>query len=96
MQAQFAATDADIASVRANGYAAWIERQVALNYGTTGWDWLNSQGYGDVYSTNNYYNQSYPADYMAWSQLMASSDPMRKRMGLVALARVVPRPGETR
>lgn len=82
MQAQFAATDADIASVRANGYAAWIERQVALNYGTTGWDWLNSQGYGDVYSTNNYYNQSYPADYMAWSQLMASSDPMRKRMGL--------------
>jgi uncharacterized protein (DUF1800 family) len=81
-QAQFAATDTDIAFVRANGYAAWIERQVALNYGTTGWDWLNSQGYADVYSTNNYYNQSYPADYMAWSQLMASSDPMRKRMGL--------------
>lgn len=81
-QAQFSASDADIAQVRNAGYAAWIEGQVALNFGTRGWDWLNSQGYADPYSTNNYYDQSYPADYMVWQQLMAASDPMRKRMGL--------------
>lgn len=81
-QAQFSASDADIAQVRSLGYAAWIEGQVALNFGTRGWDWLNSQGYADPNSTNNYYDQSYPADYMVWQQLVAASDPMRKRMGL--------------
>ncbi|MBX9818614.1 MAG: DUF1800 domain-containing protein [Burkholderiaceae bacterium] len=81
-QAQFSASDADIAQVRNQGYAAWIEGQVALNFSTRGWDWLNSQGYGDANNTNNYYDQSYPADYMVWNQLLASSDPMRKRMGL--------------
>jgi uncharacterized protein (DUF1800 family) len=81
-QAQFSASDADIAQVRNVGYARWIEGQVALNFGTRGWDWLNAQGYADPYSSNTYYDQSYPADYMVWNQLMASSDPMRKRMGL--------------
>ena len=82
LQAQFSASDADIAQVRNGGYAAWIEGQVALNFGTRGWDWLNAQGYADPYSSNTYYDQSYPADYMVWNQLMACSDPMRKRMGL--------------
>lgn len=81
-QAQFSASDADIAQVRNLGYASWIEQQVATHFGTRGWDWLNSQGYADPYSSNNYYDQSYPADHMVWNQLMASSDPMRKRMGL--------------
>ena len=76
------AWDADIALVRSVGYAGWIERQVATHFGTRGWDWLNSQGYGDANNSNNYYDQSYPADYMVWNQLLASSDPMRKRMGL--------------
>src|SRR3990167_8189302 len=31
-QAQFSASDADIAQVRNQGYAAWIEGQVALNF----------------------------------------------------------------
>jgi len=81
-QAQFSASDADIAQVRSLGYAGWIERQVGTHFGTKGWDWLNSQGYADPYNTNNYYDQSYPGDYMAWQQLMTASDPMRKRMGL--------------
>jgi uncharacterized protein (DUF1800 family) len=80
LQAQFSASDADIAQVRAVGYSRWIEQQVATNFSTTGWDWLNARGYGDPYNTNNYYDQSYPADYMAWSQLMAGGDAMRKRM----------------
>ncbi len=80
-QAQFSATDADIASVRSLGYAPWLEGQIATGY-TTGWDWLNAQGYGDVLSTNNYYDNSAQTDYMVWSQLMSGPDPLRKRVAL--------------
>jgi len=82
LQAGLAATDADIASVRSLGYAGWIQAEVAKSSGTSGWDWLNAKGYGDVNNTANYYDNSYPGDYMIWSQLMAAQDPMRKRAAL--------------
>jgi uncharacterized protein (DUF1800 family) len=81
-QAQFSASDADIASVRSLGYAHWLEAQVAKSSGIMGWDWLNAQGYGDVSSPNNYYDNTYPGDYMIWRQLMGAPDPTRKRMAL--------------
>jgi uncharacterized protein (DUF1800 family) len=80
-QAAFSASDADIASVRSLGYARWLEGQIATGY-TTAWDWLNVQGYGDVNSSNNYYDNTYPADYMIWNQLMTAPDPVRKRAAL--------------
>ena len=82
LQAQFSAGDADITSVRAMGYAPWLERQAAVPLGQTGWDWLNAKGYGDVLNTNNYYDNSYPGDYMVWNQLMAAPDALRKRVAL--------------
>jgi len=82
LQAGFGATDADIASVRNLGYAGWIQAEIAKPSGISGWDWLNSQGYGNVYSTANYYDDARPGDYMIWSQLMAAPDPMRKRAAL--------------
>ncbi|NTV86046.1 MAG: DUF1800 domain-containing protein, partial [Burkholderiaceae bacterium] len=82
LQAQFSASDAEIAAVRAEGYAGWLERQVAQPYGPTGWDWLNGQGYGDALNPANFYDNSYPGDYMIWNQLMAAPDAMRKRMAL--------------
>jgi uncharacterized protein (DUF1800 family) len=81
MQAQFSASDADIASVRALGCVPWLQQQIAASY-TTGWDWLGSQGYDDPLDTGNYYDSSAPGDYMAWSQLIASSAPVRMRMAL--------------
>jgi uncharacterized protein (DUF1800 family) len=81
LQAQFSASDADIAAVRNQGYVAWLQNQVAASY-TRGWDWLNFQGYSDVYNSNNYYDQTYPADFMVWNQLMASGAPVRARMAL--------------
>ncbi len=80
-QAAFSATETDIASVRSLGYARWLEAQIATGY-TTAWDWLMVQGYGDVNSTNNYYDNTYPADYMIWNQLMTAPDPVRKRAAL--------------
>ncbi|HOF51642.1 MAG TPA: DUF1800 family protein [Rhodoferax sp.] len=81
LQAQFAATDADIASVRSLGYARWLERQIATSW-TTGWDWLMVQGYGDVQSSNNYYDRSEQTDFMVWNQLITAPDPFRKRAAL--------------
>lgn len=80
-QAQFAATEADIASVRSLGYAPWLQRQIAMGY-TTGWDWLVSKGYSDPTNPGNYYDATSPADYMVWSQLASAPDALRKRMAL--------------
>jgi uncharacterized protein (DUF1800 family) len=81
-QAQFSASDADIAAVRSAGFAAWLQQQIVRPIGTTGWDWLNNQGYGDVNNTANYYDSNSPTDYMMWSQLMTAPDAVRKRMAL--------------
>ena len=82
LQAQFSASDAEIASVRSLGYAQWIESQMVKSSGVLGWDWLNAQGYGDANSPSNFYDNTTPGDYMVWSQLMAAPDAARKRMAL--------------
>ena len=82
MQAQFSASDADIAALRSKGYAPWLTEQMRAPASPTGFDWLNSRGYAVVDSTNRYYDNSYPGDYMIWNQLMTSPDATRKRMAL--------------
>lgn len=82
MQAQFSASDSDVAAVRSMGFSAWLQQQIALLVSTTGWDWLNNKGYGDVLNPANYYDSNAPADYMAWSQLITAPDAARKRMAL--------------
>ena len=78
LQAQMSASDVDIAAVQAQGYSAWLLAQMSAPISETGWDWLMRQGYnveGAVFS-------SAPADYMAWNQLIASPDAVRKRLAL--------------
>ena len=82
LQAQFSASDAEIASVRTKGYATWLREQMAVPLGTFGFDWLNQRGYATISSTTNYYDNTYPGDYMLWNQLMTSPDPVRKRVAL--------------
>jgi uncharacterized protein (DUF1800 family) len=81
-QVQFSASDAEVTAVRSAGFATWLQQQIARPIGVTGWDWLESKGYGDVNNSANYYDSNTPADYMMWSQLMAEPDAMRKRMAL--------------
>lgn len=81
LQAQFCASDADIAAVRAQGCVPWLQGQIAASY-ITGWDWLASQGYDDPLNSSNYYDSSAPADAMIWSQLIAGTAPVRARMAL--------------
>lgn len=82
LQAQFSASDAEIAAVRSKGYAAWLSAQMAAPAGMTGSNWLDIRGYGSIDSATNYYDNAYPGDYMIWNQLMTSSDAVRKRVAL--------------
>ncbi|MET0543524.1 MAG: DUF1800 family protein, partial [Variovorax sp.] len=72
LQAQFSASEADIAAVRSKGYLPWLGEQVDMAPTQTGWDWLSSKPYNTVY-----------VDNMIWNQLMTSTDGFRKRMALV-------------
>ncbi len=83
LQAQLTVSNADIAAVRSQGGAAWLEAQYARAPGPTGWDWLNSRGYDAINNATQFYDSNYPGDYMVWSQLMTTPDPVRQRMALV-------------
>ncbi|HEX7867485.1 MAG TPA: DUF1800 domain-containing protein [Variovorax sp.] len=71
LQAQFSASDAEIAAVRAKGYMPWLSEQFGAAREPKAWDWVN----GKPYETVN-------ADAMIWRQLMTAADPLRKRMAL--------------
>ncbi|TXT41196.1 MAG: hypothetical protein FD135_527 [Comamonadaceae bacterium] len=82
LQAQFSASDTEMAAVRSQGYTPWLAQQFAAPASTTGFDWLNARGYASIDSTTRYFDNGYPGDYMIWHQLMTSSDTVRKRMAL--------------
>ena len=78
LQASLSSSEADIAAVQAQGYATWLDMQMALPVGTTGWDWLMSQGYNRL---DVRFNSAY-ADFMIWNQLITGRDSLRKRVAL--------------
>ena len=87
LQVQISALPSDIAEVRDQGYQHWIEQRMADDW-VSGWDWLNSQGFGDQYATTKvggtipYYRMDFMGDYLGWYQLMAAPAQMRVRMAL--------------
>ncbi len=82
LQAQFSASDTEIAAVQSRGYKAWLQSQFAAPASTSGVAWLDARGYGTVDGVFRYYDNSYPGDYMIWNQLVASSDAVRMRCAL--------------
>jgi uncharacterized protein (DUF1800 family) len=81
LQAQFSASDEEIAKVRGMGYAAWLATQFAALPGVGAWDWLNQRGYGAV-DNARYYDNTYPGDHALWFQLFNAPDAVRKRVAL--------------
>jgi uncharacterized protein (DUF1800 family) len=79
LKASLAATEAEIADIRSVGYLAWLDKQMDIPVNQTGVAWLSSRGYDQV-TVDEFYNQSTYADYMVWNQLIASPDPVRKRL----------------
>ncbi len=82
LQAQFSASDAEIASLRAKGTALWLNDQMNAPNSITGWDWLDSMGYNVISNDTRYYDQEYLSDRMIWNQLLTSPDAVRKRAAL--------------
>jgi uncharacterized protein (DUF1800 family) len=78
LQAQFAVTDADLAAVKANGYAAWLNTNYNAALGQTGVAWLDSRGHNSITIEQRYFWPQF-GDFMIWNQLLAGPDQMRKR-----------------
>ena len=81
LQSQLSASDQDISNLKAGNFAGYLQQQFARPASQSGWDWLESRGYG-VSDTNRYFFTTYPAEYMLWNQLFTAPDSMRKRMAL--------------
>lgn len=81
LQAQFAASPADITNVRTLGYDAWLTQQFAGVQSQTGTDWLNSRNWHVPDEKDKYFNPI-AADWMSWRMMMTGSDQLRKRCAL--------------
>lgn len=81
LQTQFSASDADIATVKTQGYSAWLNSQYGMATSTSLWDWLDSHGYNAI-TQDKYYFHVEPAENGLWYQLIASPDQLRKRITL--------------
>ncbi|MGJ7604133.1 DUF1800 domain-containing protein [Variovorax sp. LT1R20] len=71
LQAQFSASDAEIADVRNKGYLPWLSEQFSAPRAQSAWEWIDSKPW-----------DSAAIDAAIWRQLMVSADPVRKRMAL--------------
>jgi uncharacterized protein (DUF1800 family) len=77
-QATLGASNADIASVQAGTYQAWLDAQFALPRGQGHYDWLVAHGYSD----EAYRNSTQGLDNTIWRKLIAGTDPLRQRVTL--------------
>jgi uncharacterized protein (DUF1800 family) len=80
-QAQFAATDSDIAALKTRGFSNWLDANFDAAPGQTGVAWLTAQGYNSITSEQRYFWPQF-GDFMIWNQLLAGPDQVRKRMAL--------------
>ena len=78
LHAQFSASEAEIAAVKAKGYATWLDEQLALPNSQSGWDWLVSKGYSAI-DTNEFFFANGTHQYMVWHQLCQAPDSVRRR-----------------
>ncbi|MBY0368366.1 MAG: DUF1800 domain-containing protein [Burkholderiaceae bacterium] len=77
-QAGFAASSADIATVKANGYAAWLDAQFALPVTDSHFDWMVANGYATVDHRNDFGG----LDNTIWRKLLTAPDTLRQRVVL--------------
>ncbi|HEX9474142.1 MAG TPA: DUF1800 domain-containing protein [Steroidobacteraceae bacterium] len=80
-QAQFSATDVDIAALKSLGYSSWLDAGFSTALGQTGVAWLDAHGYNSITAEQRYFWPQF-GDFMIWNQLLAGPDQMRKRMAL--------------
>ena len=82
LQAAVGATDVDIAAVRTQGYAAWLDAQMALPRGERAWDWMMARGYGAIDSRALYDSGAPTVEFAVLQQVTQGADAVRKRVAL--------------
>ena len=81
LRASLSASDAEITNIKSVGYEPWLTAQMDTAIAQTGVAWLASRGYDQV-TVDNFFDNEYPGDYMAWNQLMSDANGVRKRAAL--------------
>jgi uncharacterized protein (DUF1800 family) len=79
--AQFSARYDDIKAVQTLGYGPWLAQAMSLPNSLGGWEWLRAKGY-DAINEHEYFFKDNLTNYMVWYQVMASPDPVRRRIAL--------------
>lgn len=77
-QAGFAASDADITKLKADGFTAWLDQQFNVPRTTSHYDWLVAKGYG----AESYKYSLSGMDATLWRKLIGSPDQLRQRVVL--------------
>ena len=77
-QAAFGATDPLIGRVKALGYSAWLDEQLAQPIGPSRYDWMVAQGHAVEANISAFTG----ADNALWRKLIASPDVLRQRVAL--------------
>ncbi|MBC7728425.1 MAG: DUF1800 domain-containing protein [Microbacteriaceae bacterium] len=78
-QAGFAASSADIASVKAQGFSAWLDGQLAQPPSAPShFDWMLAKGYGDATFRYNFTG----LDNTLWRKALSAPDQLRQRVVL--------------
>lgn len=78
-QAGFSASADEITAVKTQGYAGWLDAQLAQPVqGATRYEWMVSNGYAVEANRSSVAG----ADAAIWRKLIASPDPVRQRMTL--------------
>lgn len=81
LQASLSVSEAEISNIKSIGFDPWLTAQIDAPVTQTGVAWLSSRGYDRV-TAENYFDNEYPGDYMAWNQLMSAENGVRKRVAL--------------
>ena len=81
LKSSLSATEAEISNIRSVGFEPWLTAQMDAPISQTGVAWLAARGYDQV-TTDNFFDNEYPGDYMIWSQLMTEANGVRKRVAL--------------
>jgi len=81
-QATFGATDADIAAIKAQGAAAWLDAQMALPRGQRSWDWMVANGYAAIDERALYDGGAFTAEGVLAKEAATATDPVRQRVAL--------------
>jgi len=80
--AAIASTEADIAAVKTQGAAAWLEAQMAMPVAEKAWEWMIAKGYGAIDEFTFYDSGSYTTQFVMGHQLVKQPDQVRKRVAL--------------